>query len=87
MKTYASNEAYFEELAGLVGRMEQSGHTEAAMQVRHGISCVNGLTDGWAMLMDALEATVTRHGQNLPQDQLSDLESAFEAARKAVYRL
>jgi hypothetical protein len=87
MKSYASNLVYFDELAKLVARMEQGGRAEAAAELRRGISCVNGLTDGWAMLMDALGAVITRYRDDLSPELLSDLESAYQAARKAVYRL
>jgi hypothetical protein len=87
MKAYASNAAYFDELARLATRMEHAGHSEAAAEVRHGASCVNGLTDGWALLMDSMELTIRRYGESLPPDQLADLRNAFEAARKAVYRI
>jgi hypothetical protein len=87
MKTYVSNAEYFDELMSLAARMERSGHLAAATEVRHGLSCLNGLTDGWALLMDSLELTLRDNGNNLATDQMEDLRNAFEAARKAVYRL
>ena len=87
MKPYASNQAYFEELEDLAARMERSCHVEASAEVRRGISCVNGLTDGWVMLMDSLDLVIAQHSQGLPFDQRDDLRRAREAAQKAVYRL
>ena len=86
MKAYASNQDYFDELERLASRMEHGDNSEAAAEVRYGVACVNGLTDGWAMLMDSLEKTIALHGKSLPRDQADDLENAFQAARKAVYR-
>jgi hypothetical protein len=83
---YKSNEDYFAKLNTLAGQMEQSGHVGPAARIRQGILCVNGLTDGWAMLMEELDAIVIQYGKILPQDQLSELERALEAAQKAVFR-
>ena len=86
VRTYASNQEYFDELLMLASRIEQSGNPNAAVAIRYGVTCSNGLTDGWAMLMESLEKALAMYGKSLPLDQATDLESAFEAARKAVYR-
>ena len=86
MRTYSSNAEYFAAILSLVQQMERNGCTDAASDIRGGFKCLNGLTDGWAELMESLERTIARHGKELPSDQAEELQSAFEAAKRCVYR-
>ena len=87
MKAYSSNCEYFDDIVRLAHRMEQSGHHEAAEELRCGLLCLNGLTDGWAMLMEALHRMIATYGILLPIDQASDLKDICEVARRVVHRL
>jgi hypothetical protein len=86
MKSYASNEELFTEIAQLAGAIEESGQAAAAKELRFGLSCLNGLTDGWALLMESVAETISCYGSSLTKSQLSDLHAILETIKKVVYR-
>jgi hypothetical protein len=85
-KKYSSVFEFYDDLNDLMKRMEGSGNTEAAAEIREGLSCINGLTDGWALLMEHLEKALANHKKALRKDQIVDLKNAIMITRKAVYR-
>jgi hypothetical protein len=84
--TYSSNEEFFQAITNLMDRMRQSGYTEAEQEIRQGYGCLNGLTDGWGMLLDSIEKVIASHGRHLPAGQLSELKAMFDVVKKVVYR-
>ena len=86
MTTYSSNEEFFLAITKLMDRMRQSGQTEAAEEILYGYRCLNGLTDGWAMLLDSIKKVIASNGQHLPADQLSELKAMLNVVKKVVYR-
>ena len=53
MKKYPSSEALFGAITTLADQLEQSGGSGAATELHRDLGCLNGLTDGWALLMDS----------------------------------
>ena len=86
MKTYASSEQFFSALNRLIERIDLYGHHDAAQQIREGLSCLNGLTDGWAILMDSIEATMSQYKGKLLSEDMADLKGMHKAIQKVVYR-
>ncbi len=85
-RVFGSNEELFVALRGLISELEAGPAVEAAGELQRGLRGVNGLTDGWALLLASIE-TVNR---SMPGDLtaaqallLCDLRSAV---RKAVRR-
>ena len=46
---------------GLLTRLDAGGHAEAAAELRRGFSCLNGLTDGWALFLESIEKVEAEH--------------------------
>jgi hypothetical protein len=86
MKQYASNKEFFGDVAHLATRLEEGGLTEVATEMRTGLQCINGLTDGWGELMERLESVIARFGAKIPSDQLAELKGMFDTTQKLVFR-
>jgi hypothetical protein len=66
MKEYDSNDDFFRAYRELVQRIEISGNNRAAEELQEVFPCLNGLTDGWALLMESIE--------KVPSIQFGELE-------------
>ena len=86
MKTYSSGEDFLNAVSDLISRIEKSGTVNAARELRSGFSCLNGLTDGWALFMESIETVLKVHGQRLSSDQHSELNVVLKTVKHAVYR-
>lgn len=86
MTTYGSNEEFFQAFERLVQTIDDGGQQEVAKRLREGFSCLNGLTDGWAILMESIETTVSQDQGKLQSEDLTELEGMLKVVRKAVYR-
>ncbi len=86
MKKYKSNNEFFDALRHLIHRIEGQGNIAAAQKLQEGFSCLNGLTDGWALLMESIDNTISEnHGKIEPRD-MAELQQMLKAVRRAVYR-
>jgi Ser/Thr protein kinase RdoA (MazF antagonist) len=86
MKDYASNEEFFGDLRVLVERWCDERKLSALSRLLPGYLSHNGLTDGWANLLEGLQsARALGHAAFSARDwdALNDLIHASEAA---VYR-
>jgi hypothetical protein len=54
MGLFKSNEALFHATNELVASLYQSGHRSEAEILKNGLASLNGLTDGWALFLDAV---------------------------------
>lgn len=86
MKEYKSNEEFFQAFERLVLRIHDSGQTRAADCLRKGFSCLNGLTDGWALLMESIETTLSEDEAGLTPEDTAELEEMFTVVKKVVCR-
>jgi hypothetical protein len=86
MKTYASNTEFFQDFESLVRRIDESGQTDAADCLRNGYASLNGLTDGWALLLESIVATISKSKGDLESDDLRELERMLKLVKKTVYR-
>jgi hypothetical protein len=86
MKQYASNRAFFADVADLAMRIEVGGCPGAAEEMRKGLRCINGLTDGWALLMESLERVTLEFGTHLTSEQNAELKDMFDVTSTLVYR-
>jgi hypothetical protein len=85
MTSFHSNEEFFRAAGDLVARLEEGGHEQVATTLRQGLQSMNGLTDGWALLLQAIEEAQRASPALLPIDRHA-LESLRLAAHFAVYR-
>ncbi len=86
MKDFKSNEEFFAAFRDLVSRMERGGARDAASLLREGFACLNGLTDGWVVLMEAMEKVIPACQGQITGEELRDLKEMLRVVRKTVYR-
>ena len=86
MRSFQSNEEYFEAVAALIGKLELGGHQQAADDLRGGYRCLNGLTDGWALFLESVERVQASQAKRFSREDQQALEVIRAAAHKSVYR-
>jgi hypothetical protein len=86
MRDYKSNDEFFQALRDLTHRVEKQGSIGAAQQLREGFSCLNGLTDGWALLMESIDKTISENQGKIEASDMSELKDMLKVVRKVVYR-
>lgn len=86
MTRFRSAEELFQAARGLIADLEREGDLRAAATLRDGFSCLNGLTDGWALFLESIDKVrATAAGRFAPEDR-ETLEAIRAAAHAAVYR-
>ena len=85
MGSFQSNEQFFDAVGELAASLETSGCDRAASTLRQGLRSLNGLTDGWALLLQAIEE-VQASERSLPVKDRDVLEELRRAAHTGVYR-
>ena len=86
MPSFQSNEEYFRAVDDLIARLELGGHRQAADELRDGYRCLNGLTDGCALFLEAVERVQATRSDRFGGEDQQALEAIRAAAHKAVYR-
>ena len=86
MKPFASNEEFFLAFQDLTDRIEKDGNENAAAELRKGFSGLNGLTDGWALLMDSIQMVLTAEKATISQANHTELSSMLHVAKRVVSR-
>lgn len=86
LRPFASADEYFAEVRALIADLGHSGRGGAAAELREGFGCLNGLTDGWALFLEAVEAVAGRYGPDLSAEQRSRLEAVRRVAARVTHR-
>jgi len=86
MRTYSSNEEFFQHVRDLVARLRAQGHASAADELAEGLAGLNGLTDGWALLMEGVAGAIRLSGGPPDPPLARELKDLLAATRKVVYR-
>ena len=86
MPNCKSNEEFFAAFRSLVARIERQGHVEAARELRTGFACLNGLTDGWALLMESMDRTIKASQREIETQEMAELRDMLLVVKKVVYR-
>jgi hypothetical protein len=86
MRDYKSNDEFFQAFRDLIDRVEKQGNAGAAQQLSEGFSCLNGLTDGWALLMESIDKTISENQSKIEASDMSELKDMLKGIRKVVYR-
>jgi hypothetical protein len=86
MPDFKSNDEFFPAFRDLVARIEKQGHAEAAQELRTGFGCLNGLTDGWALLMESMDKTIAANRDKIDGREMTELRDLLRVVRKVVYR-
>jgi hypothetical protein len=85
-RVFQSTAEFFEFAESFMERLRSEGHTQAAVDLLDGYRCLNGLTDGWALFLEAVEKMQGAVALGLDPRDRADLEALRAAAHKAVYR-
>ena len=80
------DEELFRAVAELASKLEAGGHLDAATELRSGLGCLNGLTDGWALFLESIEKVKATHAKRFAQDEREALAAIRAAVHTAVYR-
>lgn len=86
LRPFASADEYFDEVRALIADLEHAGRTAAAAELREGFGCLNGLTDGWALFLEAVEAVAGRCGPSLAADERRRLGVVRRVADRVTHR-
>ena len=86
MATFRSSEEFFEAVEALIARLEGARHQEAARGLRDGLRCLNGLTDGSALFLDAIEKVQATESERFTREDQQALETIRARVHVAVYR-
>lgn len=86
LRPFASLDAYFAEVRALVADLEAAGHSSASAELHDGFRCLNGLTDGWALFFEEIEAVRARYGAALSESQRERLDAVGRVARRVTRR-
>lgn len=73
-------------VTAMAGRLERAGHGAAAIELREGYCCLNGLTDGWADFRDAVEKVWWSTSAELGPDDRDALRVIRASAQYAMRR-
>ena len=83
---YHSNSELVEAIEILKKDLASSGHEEASALIEEGLSGLNGLTDGWAYLLEHIDLTNQKYGSVLNSKQSANLSEIQKVVHKVVHR-
>lgn len=86
MPSLISSEDPFNALVGLIESLRNGGHGDAADKLQCGYQCLNGLTDGWALLLEAIETVRAYYAKQLAPDLRSRLDAIATVVHQQVCR-
>jgi hypothetical protein len=86
MRSFQSHAEYFAFVEGFMARLRSEGYPQAADDLLDGYRCINGLTDGWALYLDAVGMVQAEYSPRLSPGDRVDLEAIRAVAHKAVHR-
>jgi len=82
---YKSNEEFFQSVYDLASSLKHNGHVREADVLNNGMVALNGLTDGWAQLLDAVRE-VESNAAVLTDAEKEAIGTIHDAVYQAVYR-
>lgn len=86
MKQFSSYEECFAAVTTMIARLEALGLHGAADEMRSGYGCLNGLTDGWALFLEAIERVWEREKAGLSPADRKALKTLRAEVRRIVHR-
>lgn len=86
MRAYSSNEELFQHIRDLATQLQSQGQAAAAQSLQEGLSSLNGLTDGWALLMKSISHAIQLCGGSLQSELSSQLNDVLAVVKKMVFR-
>ena len=84
--TFSSNEELFDAARHLISGLRARGADASAKILHDGFRCINGLTDGWALFLDAIIEVQESFSHQLRENEQRLLKDMHAAVYEAVYR-
>ena len=85
-RSFASADELFEVVRSLIAEMRANGQTGAAKELDDGFRCLNGLTDGWGLFLESIDAVLRRSFEDLTASQGATLADIRAAVHRAIHR-
>ena len=73
-------------MRAFIAKLERDGHEQAALELRYGYGCLNGLTDGWAQFLESIDRVGKFCSTGFDTDDRESLKMIRAVAHRAVYR-
>ena len=70
----------------LIISLDNKGCKNASLKLQNSMSCLNGLTDGWALFLESIECVRDEYQNNLDKNEKLLLKNIHAAVYQAVYR-
>jgi len=86
MASFRSNEELFEAVSDLMAKLEIGGHHQAVAELKEGLGCLNGLTDGWALFLEAIERVQATESKRFSREDQKALKTIRATVHAIVYR-
>ena len=86
LAAFRSSDEFFQAVDALIARLEGTGHQKAARELRDGLRCLNGLTDGSALFLDSIEKVRATKSERFTREDQQALETIRARVHVAVYR-
>jgi hypothetical protein len=86
MKPFTSNDEFFAAVRALIDRLEASGSTVAAAELRGGFGGLNGLTDGSASFLESIERVRRAFAKTFSREDREALDRIRAAVHRSVRR-
>lgn len=83
---FKSNEELFQAARDLIVSLERSRHILEAEVLKEGLISLNGLTDGWAFLLDAVREVENKTTSVLTGSEKELIREIHDTVYHAVYR-
>ena len=83
---FQSHEEFFAFVEHLLERLERTGHADAVIELREGLSTLNGLTDGWASFLETIDRVQLTSAKSFATDQQRDLRTIRAGVVRLVSR-
>lgn len=82
---FKDREEFYAAVEGVIKALRAAGCEASSDSVKEGFSCLNGLTDGWALFLDHLEKAESQLPPGAPAAEKTKLGEITYAARYSVY--
>jgi len=83
---FQSNTDLFQAIEELQASLASSGNEQASNQIAEGMSSLNGLTDGWAQLLESINFVKREFSSTLSKDQNKEIGIIESTVHNLVYR-
>ena len=83
---FQSNNDLFQAIEELQASLASSGNEQVSNQIADGMSSLNGLTDGWAQLLESISFVKREFGSVLSEVQNKEINRIESTVIKMVFR-